>query len=324
MKCNACWREIEGRGVATTCGHIFCTDDAAKILNGDSSCPLCEQILSKSVMKAVDLNPSDEWLGMAMAGVPPHLIMKSAFKGISFWIGQKDVEAQLTMKKAMQLRQRFEQMQTKFQEKLEQLHGAYQKAVKRIQASEQEIETLSKDRAELQEKYAEKSRQKRKLEEMYDNLRNELDNLKRSARAQPPHHKGPFQVHRAVKDMFSEASGFEDPNTRPSPGASSHLLAPVTPGQTDFWPAVRPARNTSDLHNLFDVSAIQPAQIKPARGINPNNLLTRGSTSPSAALKPSTTRLFTPGGNNPSNALRNLLLSPMKRPTSRMRTEFTS
>ncbi|KAI5078889.1 hypothetical protein GOP47_0006560 [Adiantum capillus-veneris] len=314
MKCNACWREIEGRGVATTCGHIFCTDDAAKILNSDSSCPLCEQILSKSLMKAVDLSPSDEWLSMAMAGVPPHLIMKSAFKGISFWIGQKDVEAQLTMKKAMQLRQRFEQMQTKFQEKLEQLHGAYQKAVKRIQASEQEKESLSKDKAELQDKYAEKSRQKRKLEEMYDNLRNELDNLKR-ARMQAPHHKDPFLVQRAVKDMFSEPSGFEDPNTRPSP---------VTPGQTDFWPAVRPVRNTSDLQNLFDVSAIQPAQIKPTRGLNPANLLTRGSTSPSGAKLPSTTRLFTPGGNNPSNALRNLLLSPMKRPTSRLRSEFTS
>ncbi|KAH7314476.1 hypothetical protein KP509_21G004400 [Ceratopteris richardii] len=313
MKCNACWREIEGRGIATTCGHIFCTDDAAKILSSDSTCPLCEQMLSKSLMKAVDLSPTDEWASMAMAGVPPHLIMKSAFKGISFWIGQKDVEAQLTMKKAMQLRQRFEQMQTKFQEKLEQLHGAYQKAVKRLQAVEQDRESLFKDKTELQEKYTEKSRQKRKLEEMYDNLRNELDNLKRS-HAQAAHHKDSFQIQRAMKNMFSEPSGFEDPTTRPSP---------VTPGQTDFWPATtsRPARNTSDLQSLFDISTIQQ-QAKPPR--LPSNLLTRGTTSPSAVKPNSSTRLFTPGGNNPSNALRNLLLSPMKRPTSRIRTEFTS
>lgn len=84
--------------------------------------------------------------------------MKSAFKGISFWIGQKDIEAQLSIKKAMQLRQRCEQMQTKFAEKLEQLHGAYQKAVKKIHSVEQELDNVSKDKAELQEKYAEKSR----------------------------------------------------------------------------------------------------------------------------------------------------------------------
>lgn len=24
MKCNACWRELEGRAVTTTCGHLLC------------------------------------------------------------------------------------------------------------------------------------------------------------------------------------------------------------------------------------------------------------------------------------------------------------
>ena len=44
----------------------------------------CEQLLSKRQMKVVDLNPSDEWINMAMPGVPPHLIIKSALKGITF------------------------------------------------------------------------------------------------------------------------------------------------------------------------------------------------------------------------------------------------
>jgi E3 ubiquitin-protein ligase CCNP1IP1 len=80
MKCNACWKNLEGRAVATTCGHIFCilivagrywndvkdvavpsrslfesliavttgTEDAQKILSSvDATCPLCEQMLSK-------------------------------------------------------------------------------------------------------------------------------------------------------------------------------------------------------------------------------------------------------------------------------------
>lgn len=84
--------------------------------------------------------------------------MKSAYKGVIFWIGQKDVETQATMSKVIQMRKRFEEMQTKYAEKMEQLHGAYEKAMKRIQQLEAENESIKKDQAELQEKYTEKSR----------------------------------------------------------------------------------------------------------------------------------------------------------------------
>lgn len=314
MKCNACWREIEGRGIATTCGHVFCVEDAGKILSSEATCPICEHLLSKSQMKAVDLNPSDEWISMAMAGIPPHHIMKSAFKGIAFWIGQKDAEAHLTLKKAMQLRQRHEQMQAKFMEKLEQVHTAYQKAMKRVQSLEQELDNLSKDKAELQDKYTEKSRQKRKLEEMYDTLRTEYENLKRSAIQ--PARKDSYFAKNSVHDMFSTPDSFEEPNSRPSPGVSSPTvnISPVTPGQADFWPV----RSRNDTSNLFDVGAIQP--VHKARGL-PSGILSR---QPTSTFKESKPPLFTPGGNNPSNALRNLLLSPMKRQASRLRPGFTT
>lgn len=57
-----------------------------------------------------------------------------------------------------QCRQKCEMMQEKFSQKLEQVHTAYQKVAKKCQMMEQEIETLSKDKQELQEKFAEKSR----------------------------------------------------------------------------------------------------------------------------------------------------------------------
>ena len=57
-----------------------------------------------------------------------------------------------------QCRQKIELMQGKFTEKLEELHVAYQKMGKKCQLMEQEIENLTKDKQELQEKFAEKSR----------------------------------------------------------------------------------------------------------------------------------------------------------------------
>lgn len=46
-------------------------DDESKIHGHDAVCPVCDQVLSKSLMKPVDINPNDEWIKKAMAGVPP-------------------------------------------------------------------------------------------------------------------------------------------------------------------------------------------------------------------------------------------------------------
>ncbi|KAK8985546.1 hypothetical protein V6N11_068800 [Hibiscus sabdariffa] len=195
MRCNACWRELEGRAISTTCGHLLCTEDASKILSNDAACPVCDQVLSKSyclfgnrglsknlsvyrlgelycpnleililsLMKPVDINPNDEWINMAMAGISPQIcilqMMKSAYRSVMFYIGQKELEMQYKMNRIVaQCRQKCETMQEKFSEKLEQVHTAYQKMAKRCQMMEQEIESLTKDKQELQEKFSEKSK----------------------------------------------------------------------------------------------------------------------------------------------------------------------
>uniref|UniRef100_A0A453NWA3 RING-type domain-containing protein n=1 Tax=Aegilops tauschii subsp. strangulata TaxID=200361 RepID=A0A453NWA3_AEGTS len=160
MKCNACWRELEGQAITTTCGHVLCTEDAKKILSNDGACPICDQVLSKSHMKPTDINPSDEWTNMSMTGVSPQILMKSAYRSVMFYIGQKDLEMQYKMNRIVgQCRQKCEVMQAKFTEKLEEVHAAYQKMAKRCQLMEQEIENLTRDKQELQEKFAEKSSQ---------------------------------------------------------------------------------------------------------------------------------------------------------------------
>ncbi|KAH1120723.1 hypothetical protein J1N35_003883 [Gossypium stocksii] len=37
-------------------------DDESKIPDNDAVCPVCDQVLSKSLMKPVDINPNDEWI----------------------------------------------------------------------------------------------------------------------------------------------------------------------------------------------------------------------------------------------------------------------
>lgn len=283
MRCNACWKELEGQGITTTCGHLLCKEDAGKILNNDAACPICDQVLSKSHMRPVDMNPGDDWINMAMAGVSPQILMKSAYRSVMFYLGQKELEMQCKMNKIVgQCRQKCEVMQEKFTEKLEQVHTAYQKMAKRCQIMEQEIESLSKDKQELQEKYAEKSRQKRKLDEMYDRLRSEYESVKRSA-IQPVGNFFP----RTEPDLFSSMPNMMDGRD------------PLRQGQREeIWPAAARQKSNS---GPFDLSTGSPpkAQPVPADG---------GSRRPSHPL-------FGSGGvSNPSVTLRNLIISPMKRP----------
>ncbi|CAK9236450.1 unnamed protein product [Sphagnum troendelagicum] len=280
MKCNSCWQKLDGRAVATTCGHIFCTEDASKVLGSDdSTCPVCEEILNKSKMKSVDLAPTDEWINMVMVGVPPQAIMKSAFKGVVFWIGQKDVEFQVTVRKAVQLQEKCEQMQAKYLEKMKQVEAAYigklqqvqRASMQKIQALEEERQNFINDKNELQEKYTEKSRQKRKLEEMYDALRNEYEQLKQSG--------GKEQAMIKQSNLYSfnvpMQSGFEE----------THKTQP-----------------TSDPFDLLGPRLSR----RPAAGIHPR------SSSPPNPFKPSP--LYTPvAGGHPSNSFHNLLLSPPKK-----------
>ncbi|XP_011653301.1 E3 ubiquitin-protein ligase CCNB1IP1 homolog isoform X4 [Cucumis sativus] len=283
MKCNACWRELEGRAVTTTCGHLLCTEDASKILSNDGACPICDQVLSKSLMKPVDINPNDEWANMAMAGISPQILMKSAYRSVMFYNGQKELEMQYKMNRLMaQCRQKCEVMQEKFTEKLEQVHSAYQKMAKRCQMMEREMENLSKDKQELQEKFAEKSRQKRKLDEMYDQLRNEHESLKRSA-IQPVTN---FYT-RNESDLFSNPVNLMDNReaTRKGP-------------REEIWPT----RQNSGNSGHFDISVGSPAKQAAPMAMEAGNRRAGAHTA------------FGSGAGNPSMTLRNLILSPIKRP----------
>ncbi|XP_050370544.1 E3 ubiquitin-protein ligase CCNB1IP1 homolog isoform X2 [Argentina anserina] len=282
MRCNACWRELEGRAIATTCGHLLCTEDANKILSNDGACPICDQVLSKSHMKVVDVNPNDEWINMAMTGVSPDILMKSAHRSVMFFIGQKELVMQRKLSMvAGQYRQKCEAMQEKFMEQLQKMQSQCQKWAKKCEMLEQENESLSKDKQELQEKYSEKSRQKRKLDEMYDQLRTEYESVKRTA-VQPAANF----YSRNEPDLFSNQGNIMD------------RREPVRKGpKEDIWPA---RQNSSNSGGPFDIS-VSPAK-QAAMPVD------------AVARRPAGHHMFGSGAGNPSSTLRNILFSPIKRP----------
>ncbi|WOL12396.1 E3 ubiquitin-protein ligase [Canna indica] len=268
--------------------------------------PVCLiTFLYASLMRPVDINPGDEWINVSTTtatmvvtvsdgnGWNFSTIMKTAYRSVMFYIGQKELEMQLKMNKIIgQCRQKCEDMQEKFTEKLEQVHTAYQKMAKRCQMMEKEIESLSKDKQELQEKYSEKSRQKRKLDEMYDKLRNDYESVKRSAI------QSANFFPRAEPNLFSISSMDNMMDARDTLGQDRSVFPPETPGRReDIWPSTKQKNSGT---NAFDFSGGSPA--KTTEG--PVDTGTRMKTGP----------LFGAGTRNPGATLRNLIISPMKRP----------
>ncbi|XP_022878652.1 E3 ubiquitin-protein ligase CCNB1IP1 homolog isoform X2 [Olea europaea var. sylvestris] len=226
------------------CSHLLCTEDASKILSNDAACSIFNQVLSKSLMKLVDINPNDEWINMKMAGISPQiwiLLMKSSFRSVMFSTGQKDLEMQVKMNKIVaQCQQKCETMQEKFTEKLEQIHIEYQKLALRCQIFEQEIETLSEDKQQLLERERERRRRKRELDEMYDQARSELESLKQLA-VQPFNH---FYL-RSGPDLFSNPAAMMDSRSSTRKLPREEIWAP---------------RQNSSKSGPFDISSGSPAR----------------------------------------------------------------
>ncbi|RID73638.1 hypothetical protein BRARA_B00774 [Brassica rapa] len=140
MKCNCCWKDLEGQqAVYKTCDHHL--------------------FLTESSMKAVDINPNDDWVNMAMTGVSPRDLIKCALRSVTFYISQRDREMQHQMNKLVdKCNQKCEDVKAKIIEKLEQAQATYHKMHKRHEKMQEEVETLKIDIQELQEKFYKKAR----------------------------------------------------------------------------------------------------------------------------------------------------------------------
>eukprot|EP00271_Cylindrocystis_brebissonii_P013437 TRINITY_DN3325_c0_g1_i4.p1 TRINITY_DN3325_c0_g1~~TRINITY_DN3325_c0_g1_i4.p1 ORF type:complete len:157 (+),score=13.98 TRINITY_DN3325_c0_g1_i4:392-862(+) len=152
---------------------------------------------------------------------------------------------------------------------------------------------------------------------MYDALRSEYEALKKGGIV--PVHKprgmapNPYNSGGHRQGGHFATSGFDDP---PRGAADSEgRMAPCTPSHSaDVW-YVRPSLSSS---GLFEGSMpVQRGRADiPSPATSGGGFLPRGKLSRS----PDTNAMFAPAGGDASNALRNLLLSPMRRPANRIRS----
>ena len=171
LYCNLCWDEIAGHVVyITKCSHIFCREDAERYLAKELMCPMCETPLgTRHSIHEVDLRSIERKI-IGLCGVPPETILQIAEKAIGFWNYQQQTMAQHEEAKVQKDLDDIRVKETQLRTQLIETQNKVNLLTNENGTLKLELTRSVKDLADIQEKYAEKVRQKRKLEELYQNV----------------------------------------------------------------------------------------------------------------------------------------------------------
>ncbi|MDP2437521.1 MAG: hypothetical protein Q8P67_17395, partial [archaeon] len=151
----------------TKCSHVFCREDTERLVSKDLVCPMCDMPLgARGSIHEVDLR-SMERKTVGLCGVPPELILRIAEKAIGFWNYQVGVSVSAEMAKAHKAEEGARQREAGLSRQLVETQNKVNLLDNENSSLKEEMSRCLKDSADLQEKLAEKVRQKRKLEELY-------------------------------------------------------------------------------------------------------------------------------------------------------------
>jgi E3 ubiquitin-protein ligase CCNP1IP1 len=129
LVCNyrKCRKRLTKYAWVTSCSHIFCDDDGVREFSNSSMshiCPACESNLpGKYDVVKTDLQPTDQYKSMVLAGQRPEVIMEVCSRSMAFWTYQSHQE-----------RMYQEYVASRAKEKCTQMEQYYQQVVSRAQA----------------------------------------------------------------------------------------------------------------------------------------------------------------------------------------------
>ncbi|KAL5011284.1 hypothetical protein ScPMuIL_009835 [Solemya velum] len=130
--CNfkKCRKHLNTYAWVTSCSHIFCDEDGTKEFSKTYTCPACETTLAgKFDIVRIDLQPTEQYKSMVLAGQKPETIMEICTRALAFWTYQAHQErtyqeyvATKARERAVQMEQYYEQIVARTQSELSCIH----------------------------------------------------------------------------------------------------------------------------------------------------------------------------------------------------------
>ncbi|KAH7823086.1 putative E3 ubiquitin-protein ligase CCNB1IP1 [Monocercomonoides exilis] len=273
FRCNKCWKKLGGENSThcyiTICSHMFCLDCGKAHFQKNTTCPGCDKdVRGEGEVQLVDLNPSDQFRSMSLCGLDPETIMEMAARGLAFYSYQKQNEIAYLSFLNRKAQQKMTEMQRQFEEKLSKGNQALIALKTQIKQLTEEITSGKKDYKELEEKFAEKVKQKRKLEEMMDILKAKMSAFSRTHQIHPSmtmsptlsRTSTPFGPMRSLSPSSTPRRSLSPSSTpryssSPAPSSSSRshsnpTQSPSLPlGGISSSPATRLSLHTPSIHS---------------------------------------------------------------------------
>ncbi|XP_023232838.1 E3 ubiquitin-protein ligase CCNB1IP1-like isoform X1 [Centruroides sculpturatus] len=172
--CNfkKCRKHLTSLAWVTSCSHIFCNEDGTREFEKAFICPACDsQLPGKFDVVRVDLNPSEQYKSMVLAGQKPDIILEICSKAIAFWTYQIHQEIMFQEYISSKAKDKYKQLEKYYENILERSRIELNSIKQQLEKVKLELETSKKKATELSEKLTEKSRQYQKLQLMYEGLR---------------------------------------------------------------------------------------------------------------------------------------------------------
>ncbi|KRX85257.1 E3 ubiquitin-protein ligase CCNB1IP1 [Trichinella sp. T6] len=174
LLCNFkhCRKKLEGHAWVTVCSHIFCDHDGREHFSNALICPACDYALKeKWAVLRINLNLSDHFKAMVLAGQKPEIIIEICSNALTFWnyqIYQESLYQEWVNKK---LREQSLVAEQQYQELIGKLQAEIRTMKIKLEEAEKDARTVLDRYEELASKYNDKVRDNFKLVNNYESLR---------------------------------------------------------------------------------------------------------------------------------------------------------
>ncbi|XP_071040352.1 E3 ubiquitin-protein ligase CCNB1IP1-like isoform X2 [Parasteatoda tepidariorum] len=154
LLCNfkKCRKPLSSQAWVTSCSHIFCHDDGLREFEKAFICPACETTLSgKYDIVKVDLNPTEQYKSMVLAGQRPEIIFEICSRAISFWTYQVHQEIMFQEYISAKVKERSHQLEKHYD-------NIFQKTRNELENVRQQLEEIICPQGEKKSRHSKSSK----------------------------------------------------------------------------------------------------------------------------------------------------------------------
>ncbi|RZF32609.1 hypothetical protein LSTR_LSTR011056 [Laodelphax striatellus] len=175
LVCNykKCRNPINSYAWVTSCSHAFC-DNHSHEQEWGRKCAACDSVFNGKydIVKA-DLNPSEEFKSMILAGLRPEIILDIASRAISFWSHQMYKEKLIHYSRANSVEAQLNHVESSYETLIVKMKNDIEAKNKNFETLKTQFADQTQRVQELENYLSKKDRQLQALQVKYESARRE-------------------------------------------------------------------------------------------------------------------------------------------------------